>query len=93
MRPNNKTPLYADIASPRWEMRGGLKNKKTMAENTSLRSRMIAMQPGDKLTVPLEKYAPTTVRSYVSDLNFLYMRRYTAERNRETRTYTISRLS
>lgn len=54
---------------------------------------MIAMQPGDTLTVPLEKYAPTTVRSYVSDLNFLYMRKYHAERNRATRTYTIQRLS
>ena len=54
---------------------------------------MIAMQPGDTLTVPLEKYAPTTVRSYVSDLNFLYLRKYHAERNRATRTYTIQRLS
>ena len=64
-----------------------------MAEKTSLRSRMIAMQPGDTLTVPLEKYAPTTVRSYVSDLNFLYLRKYTATRDRAARSYTISRLS
>lgn len=54
---------------------------------------MIAMQPGDTLTVPLEKYAPTTVRSYVSDLNFLYLRKYTATRDRAARSYTISRLS
>ena len=61
-------------------------------EKTSLRSRIIALERGECITVPISEAGYTTVRSYASDLGFAFNRRYTAHRNRAERTYTITRI-
>lgn len=61
-------------------------------ENTSFRSRVINMQRGESITIPVTEIGYTTVRSYASDLGFAFNRRYTAHRNRAERTYTITRI-
>lgn len=61
-------------------------------ENTSFRSRVINMEKGESITIPVTEIGYTTVRSYASDLGFAFNRRYTAHRNRAERTYTITRL-
>ena len=61
-------------------------------ENTSFRARVINMEKGESITVPVTEVGYTTVRSYASDLGFIYKRRYSAHRNREERTYTITRI-
>lgn len=62
-----------------------------MRDNTSLRSRVLAMEVGEKITIPVSEYGYTTIRSYASDLGFAANRKYSARRDRETRTYTIIR--
>lgn len=57
----------------------------------SLRKRILDMSVGESLVIPLADYGYSTVRSYASDLGFFMERRYTAERDRENRTYTITR--
>ena len=57
----------------------------------SLRARIIKMQVGEQLTIPVTDYGYTTIRSYASDLGFAYDRKYSAKRNRQDRTYTIIR--
>ena len=64
-----------------------------MEGNTSLRARVLAMEVGDVIAVPMSQYGYTTVRSYASDLSFATGRRYASRRNRETRSYTITRIS
>lgn len=54
---------------------------------------MISMEVGESLVVPVTKVGYTTVRSYSSDLGFAFDRRYSTHRDRETRTYTITRIS
>ena len=61
-------------------------------ENTSFRSRVINMEKGESITIPVTEIGYTTVRSYASDLGFIYNRRYSAHRNRAERTYTITRI-
>ena len=61
-------------------------------ENTSFRSRIINMEKGESITVPISEVGYTTVRSYASDLGFAFNRRYSAHRNRAERTYTITRI-
>lgn len=61
-------------------------------ENTSFRSRVINMQRGESITIPVTEIGYTTVRSYASDLGFAFNRRYSAHRNRAERTYTITRI-
>ena len=61
-------------------------------ENTSFRARVINMEKGESITVPISEVGYTTVRSYASDLGFAFNRRYTAHRNRAERTYTITRI-
>ena len=61
--------------------------------STSLRARIIDMAPGEQITIPVSAYGYTTVRSYASDLGFAYGRIYSSSRNREARTYTITRKS
>ena len=61
-------------------------------ENTSFRSRVINMQRGESITIPVTEIGYTTVRSYASDIGFAFNRRYTAHRNRAERTYTITRI-
>ena len=44
-----------------------------------------------KLIIPVDEVGYTTIRSYASDLGFAYQRKYSTHRNREERTYTITR--
>lgn len=60
-------------------------------ENVSLRKRVLDMEVGDTITIPVEAHSYTTIRSYASDLGFAANRRYSTSRNRAERTYTIIR--
>ena len=51
------------------------------------------MRVGETIVIPVADYSYTTIKSYASDLGFVYKRKYTSKRNRADRTYTISRLS
>lgn len=64
-----------------------------MADTMSLRARILEMDVGEAITVPVALYGYTTIRSYASDLGFATGRKYSARRNREQRTYTITRMS
>lgn len=66
------------------------KDKKNM-EYVSLRKRVLDMEVGDSITIPVMLYSYTTIRSYASDLGFAANRRYSTSRNRAERTYTITR--
>jgi hypothetical protein len=61
-------------------------------ENISFRKRVIDMEIGDSITIPVDEVGYTTIRGYASDLGFAYNRRYTTHRNRAERTHTITRL-
>lgn len=50
------------------------------------------MEPNDVLTIPVDAYAFTTLRSYASDLSYSLRRKYSTRRNREARTFTITRI-
>ena len=62
-----------------------------MSKKTSLRARVLAMEVGESITIPVTEYGYTTIRSYASDLGFAANRKYSARRDRESRTYTIIR--
>lgn len=62
-------------------------------ERINLRGSMLALEPGNSLEVSIADFAYTTVRSYVVELGWQFERRYTCRRNREARTYTVTRLS
>lgn len=62
-----------------------------MSKNTSLRARVLAMEVGESITIPVTEYGYTTIRCYASDLGFAANRKYSARRDRESRTYTIIR--
>lgn len=49
------------------------------------------MKKGESITVPVEEVGYTTIRGYASDLGFAFNRSYSTKRNREDRTYTITR--
>lgn len=68
------------------------KDSKNM-DNTSFRARVINMQRGESITISVEQIGYTTIRGYASDLGFAYKRRYSTHRNREDRTYTITRIA
>lgn len=57
----------------------------------SLRAQIVKMQVGEQLTIPVSDYGFTTIRSYASELGFAYDRKYSTKRNRQERTYTITR--
>lgn len=59
----------------------------------SLRSRMSGMAVGETLVVPLGTYSWTTVRSYASDLGWVLERKYSVHRDRDARTYNVTRES
>ena len=61
-------------------------------ENQSFRKRIINMQRGESITIPVEQVGYTTIRGYASDLGFAYKRKYSTHRNRAERTYTITRI-
>ena len=60
-------------------------------DNKSFRKQVIEMEIGASLTIPVTEIGYTTIRGYASDLGFAYNRRYSTHRNREERTYTITR--
>ena len=60
-------------------------------ENISFRKRVIDMEVGESITIPVDVVGYTTIRGYASDLGFAYNRRYTTHRNREERSHTITR--
>jgi len=62
-------------------------------ETKSFRQRILDLEVGDRIIIPVDEVGYTTIRSYASDLGFAYKRRYTTHRNRVERTYTISRES
>lgn len=62
-------------------------------KNVSLQSRVKDMQPGDRMTVSIDEYSPTTIYNYCSDLGFSLGRVYTTRRNRQERTIEIQRVS
>jgi len=49
------------------------------------------MGVGEQITIPVDLVGYTTIRAYASDLGFAYRRKYSTHRNREERTYTITR--
>lgn len=57
----------------------------------SFRQRVIDMKKGERIEVSVKELGYTTIRTYASDLGFAYNRTYTTHRNREARTYTITR--
>ena len=54
---------------------------------------MVGLQPGAQIVVSVDDFAYTTVRSTCSELSWSMQRSYTCKRNRDDRTYTITRLS
>ena len=50
------------------------------------------MEKGESITISVTEVGYTTIRSYASDLGFAYKRKYSTHRNREERTYTITRI-
>jgi hypothetical protein len=60
-------------------------------ETKSFRQRIIDLEIGEELTIPVDEVGYTTIRAYASDLGFAYQRTYSTHRNREERTYTITR--
>lgn len=61
--------------------------------NKSLRSRVLDMKVGERIVVSVQEHSYTTIRSYASDLGFATGRSYSTSRNKEERTYTITRNS
>lgn len=58
---------------------------------TSLRKRIINMEPGQALTMPVVSVGYSTLRNYASELGYLYLRKYSVSLDREARTITITR--
>lgn len=63
-----------------------------MSTNKSLRASILDLAAGESLTISLDSYGYTTIRSYASDLGFATDRTYRTTRNRAERTYTITRV-
>lgn len=64
-----------------------------MSTNKSLRAQVLDLEVNEELTIPVTLYGYTTIRSYASELGFAANRKYKTSRNKETRTYTITRIS
>ena len=60
-------------------------------ESKSFRQRILNLEIGGQIIIPVDEVGYTTIRSYASDLGFAYQRRYSTHRDRATRTYTIIR--
>lgn len=67
------------------------KDNENCTMNKSLRQRVTEMNVGDSMVVPVKDYGYTTIRSYASELGFALNRVYRTKRNREDRTYIITR--
>ena len=62
-----------------------------MTPQLSLKQAMKDLQPGESLVLtPSQK--EQTARTYASDLCFIYLRRYSVSRDRQTRSITVTRL-
>ena len=59
----------------------------------SLRQRVLEMEVGDIITIPLGVHPYTTIRSYAYELGINTGRSFNSHLNRDTRTYTITRVS
>ena len=64
-----------------------------MSTNKSLRASILDLAVNEEITIPINLYGYTTIRSYASDLGFAADRKFKTRRNREERTYTITRLA
>ena len=64
-----------------------------MTTNKSLRAQVLDLAVNEELTIPVTLYGYTTIRSYASELGFAANRKYKTSRNKEARTYTITRIS
>ena len=64
-----------------------------MSTNKSLRAQVLDLAVNEELTIPVTLYGYTTIRSYASDLGFAADRKFKTRRNREDRTYTITRIA
>lgn len=64
-----------------------------MLQKQSLRASVLEMEVNDSLTISLEEYGYTTIRSYASELGFATGRVYRTKRNRAERTQTITRIA
>lgn len=64
-----------------------------MSTNKSLRAQVLDLEVNEELTIPVTLYGYTTIRSYASELSFAANRKYKTSRNKEARTYTITRIS
>lgn len=64
-----------------------------MLKNKSLRAQVLDLEINEELTIPVTLYGYTTIRSYASELGFAANRKYKTSRNKEARTYTITRIS
>jgi hypothetical protein len=64
-----------------------------MSTNKSLRASILEMGIGESLSISLDSYGYTTIRSYASELGFATGRTYRTRRNREDRTQTITRIA
>ena len=64
-----------------------------MQINKSLRAQVLDLAVNEELTIPVTLYGYTTIRTYASDLGFAANRKYKTSRNKEARTYTITRIS
>lgn len=47
----------------------------------------------EEIVIPISLYGYTTIRSYASDLGFAAGRKFKTKRNRQDRTYTITRIA
>ena len=63
-----------------------------MYKNKSLRAQVLDLEVNEELTIPVTLYGYTTIRSYASELSFAANRKYKTSRNKEARTYTITRI-
>lgn len=54
---------------------------------------MIDLPINGDIEVSLDAFKMSTIRSYVSDLNFTMGRTYTCKRDRARRIYTVSRIA
>lgn len=64
-----------------------------MRDNKSLRARVLALGIGESITISLGDYGYTTIRSYAYELGVGAERKFTTHRDRDARTYTISRVA
>ena len=64
-----------------------------MSTNKSLMAQVLDLAVNEELTIPVTLYGYTTIRSYASELGFAANRKYKTSRNKEARTYTITRIS